>query len=70
MSYSPYLLKGQKALVTGSSSGIGEAAARHLAKAGAAVVINYHSEQEAAEKIAKNVLANPVIEDYRVEIVN
>ena len=25
---------------------------------------------EAAEKIAKNVLANPVIEDYRVEIVN
>ena len=30
------------------------------------------SEQEAqttAEKIAKNVLANPVIEDYRVEIV-
>lgn len=26
--------------------------------------------QETAEKIAKNVLANPVIEDYRVEIVN
>jgi phosphoribosylformylglycinamidine synthase PurS subunit len=24
----------------------------------------------AAEKIAKDVLANPVIEDYRVEIVN
>lgn len=31
------------------------------------------SESEAltsAEEIAKNVLANPVIEDYRVEIVN
>jgi phosphoribosylformylglycinamidine synthase len=31
------------------------------------------SESEAQteiEKIAKNVLANPVIEDYRVEIVN
>jgi phosphoribosylformylglycinamidine synthase len=31
------------------------------------------SESEAAaaaEKIAKDVLANPVIEDYRVEIVN
>jgi len=30
------------------------------------------SEQDAketAEKIAKNILANPVIEDYRVEIV-
>ena len=26
--------------------------------------------QETAEKIAKKVLANPVIEDYRVEIVN
>ncbi|MDQ3132654.1 MAG: phosphoribosylformylglycinamidine synthase subunit PurS [Acidobacteriota bacterium] len=26
--------------------------------------------KEAAENIAKNVLANPVIEDYRVEIVN
>lgn len=25
--------------------------------------------REAAEKIAKDVLANPVIEDYRVEIV-
>ena len=26
--------------------------------------------KETAEKIAKDVLANPVIEDYRVEIVN
>jgi len=25
--------------------------------------------KEAVEKIAKNILANPVIEDYRVEIV-
>ncbi len=25
--------------------------------------------REAAEQIAKNVLANPVIEDYRVEVV-
>lgn len=55
MSYSPYLLKGQKALVTGSSSGIGEAAARNLAKAGASVVINYHSEKEPAEKIVNDI---------------
>lgn len=55
MSYSPYLLKGQKALITGASSGIGEAAARNLAQAGAAVVINYHSEQEAAEKIVSDI---------------
>lgn len=26
--------------------------------------------KESAEKIAKDVLANPVIEDYRVEIIN
>lgn len=26
--------------------------------------------KETAEKIAKDVLANPVIEDYRVEIIN
>ena len=55
MSYSPYLLKGQKALVTGSSSGIGEAIARYLAKMGASVAINYHSEAEAAEKIVDDI---------------
>ena len=26
--------------------------------------------KETAEKIAKNILANPVIEDYRVEIID
>ena len=57
MSYSPSLLQGQKALVTGSSGGIGEAIARHLAKAGASVVINYHSEQDEAEKIVREIKA-------------
>lgn len=41
------------AIVTGSSSGIGEATARLLAKRGWAVVINYSKSKAAAEKIAK-----------------
>ena len=41
------------AIVTGSSSGIGEATARLLAKRGWAVVINYSKSRAAAEKIAK-----------------
>lgn len=58
MSYPPYLLKGQKALVTGASSGLGEAAARCLAKAGASVVVNYHSEKEEAEAIVHAIVAD------------
>jgi glucose 1-dehydrogenase len=55
MSYSPSLLQGQKALVTGGSSGIGAGVVRQLAKAGATVAINYHSHGEAAEKIVEDI---------------
>lgn len=58
MSYSPYLLKGQKAIVTGASSGIGEAIARYLALSGAAVAINYHSEAQESQKIVDDIKAN------------
>src|SRR2546427_12213646 len=51
MDYQP--LKGQKALVTGASSGIGEGVARALGAAGAAVVVNYVAKPDAAAKIVE-----------------
>jgi glucose 1-dehydrogenase len=47
------VLKGQKALVTGANSGIGKAVAIALCRAGADVVINYRSGDEAAEQVAQ-----------------
>lgn len=49
------LLQGQKALVTGSSSGIGRGVALSLAEAGADVVINYAGSKEKAEGVAEEV---------------
>ena len=49
------LLEGQKALVTGSSSGIGHGVAVALAKAGADVVVNYAGNKEKAEAVADEV---------------
>jgi ketoreductase RED2 len=48
-------LDGKVALVTGSSSGIGEAVARALADAGAAVVINSATSVAAGEKVAASL---------------
>lgn len=49
------VLKGQKALVTGASSGIGEAVALALGEAGAEVVVNYHSDAAEAERVAEKI---------------
>jgi len=45
------ILKGQKALVTGANSGIGKAVAIALCQAGADVMINYRSGDEAAQQV-------------------
>jgi glucose 1-dehydrogenase len=55
MSYQP--LKGQKALVTGASSGIGAGVAVALGAAGADVVVNYVSSAAGAEKIVGEIKA-------------
>ncbi|MHB0776612.1 glucose 1-dehydrogenase [Halomonas sp. WWR20] len=48
-------LHGQRALVTGASSGIGASIARAYAEAGAAVAVNYRSSQAAAERLVDEI---------------
>ncbi|HSD60305.1 MAG TPA: SDR family NAD(P)-dependent oxidoreductase, partial [Burkholderiales bacterium] len=48
-------LDGQRAIVTGANSGIGEGIARGLAEAGAAVVVNYVRGDEQAQRIVDDI---------------
>ncbi|PVA08373.1 SDR family oxidoreductase [Thalassorhabdomicrobium marinisediminis] len=48
-------LEHARAIVTGASSGIGEGIARAFAKAGASVIVNYHSDAEAAARIVGDI---------------
>jgi glucose 1-dehydrogenase len=49
------VLEGQRAIVTGANSGIGEAVARGLAEAGAKVVVNYVVGDEQAKHVVDDI---------------
>ena len=48
-------LTGKVAVVTGASKGIGAAIAKDFGAAGAAVVVNYASSKEGAERIVAEI---------------
>ena len=51
----PKLLVGQKALVTGANSGIGRGVAIALGQAGADVVVNYVTDEPAADAVVNEI---------------
>lgn len=64
-------LKGQTALVTGASRGIGRAIAIKLADLGANIAFNYHSNQEQASSLEKELAAKGVkAKGSRLDIKN
>ena len=54
----PGQLTGARALITGSSRGIGAKTAEYLADAGASVVINYRNKEARAQKLAESIEAS------------
>ncbi|MBI5284078.1 MAG: 3-oxoacyl-ACP reductase FabG [Chloroflexi bacterium] len=50
-------LEGQVAVVTGASRGIGRACAEELAREGAAIVVNYFTNQESADALVGEIVS-------------
>src|SRR3981081_3450304 len=51
-------LRGKVAIVTGASKGIGAGIAKGFAAAGAAVVVNYASSREGADRVVADITAS------------
>lgn len=69
--HSSWTLKGKRAMVTGSTSGIGRAIALELARHGANVIIHGRRSAEQAQLVAKefqalNVQSEPLLQDLRL----
>jgi glucose 1-dehydrogenase len=63
------ILQNKTALVTGSSSGIGESIATKFAQEGANVIITYHSGKDRAENLVKELSGlNIKVKAYQVNI--
>lgn len=62
----PRELRGMRAVVTGSTSGIGRAIALALADAGASVIVHGRRSQEAAQAVVAECILKQVAADYRM----